>query len=295
MQILDENRGRLARRAQQLRLNARTVADSLRQGAFRSVSRGQGIDFSGVREYLSGDNVRSIDWNVTARMGKPFVKQYEEDRELHMLFVLDRSASMLTGSAGRARLAAASEAAAVLLFAAEQNACAVGAVFFDGAIQWACAPKAGRAQVMALFSRLDRLDGGGVRGSALASAMNGAGTLLKRRSLVFVLSDFRADGWLQPLARLSGKHDVVAVRVTDPCDTELPAVGTVPFADSETGERRMLPTSSASFRRAWFEDNRQRTDFWQGECLRHGAYPLALSTADDAVQVLSRFFSQRSR
>ncbi|MDE5613311.1 MAG: DUF58 domain-containing protein [Treponemataceae bacterium] len=295
MRILDENRGRLARRAQQLRLNARTVADSLRQGAFRSVSRGQGIDFSGVREYLSGDNVRSIDWNVTARMGKPFVKQYEEDRELHVLFVLDRSASMLTGSAGRARLAAASEAAAVLLFAAEQNACAVGAVFFDGAIQWACVPKAGRAQVMALFSRLDRLDDGGVRGSALASALNGAGTLLKRRSLVFVLSDFRADGWLQPLARLSGKHDVVAVRVTDPCDTELPAVGTVPFADGETGARRMLPTSSVSFRRAWFEDNRQRTDFWQGECLRHGAYPLALSTADDAVQVLSRFFSQRLR
>ncbi|MDE6351367.1 MAG: VWA domain-containing protein, partial [Treponemataceae bacterium] len=209
--------------------------------------------------------------------------------------VLDRSASMLTGSAGRARVAAASEAAAVLLFAAEQNACAVGAVFFDGAIQWACAPKAGRAQVMALFSRLDRLDDGGVRGSALASALNGAGTLLKRRSLVFVLSDFRADGWLQPLARLSGKHDVVAVRVTDSSDTELPAVGTVPFADGETGERRMLPTSSASFQRAWFEDNRQRTDFWQGECLRHGAYPLALSTADDAVQVLSRFFSQRSR
>lgn len=295
MRLLDENRDRLVRRAQHLRLNARTVADTLRHGAFRSLSRGQGIDFSGVREYLCGDNVRSIDWNVTARMGKPFVKQYEEDRELHVLFVLDRSASMLTGSAGRVRLAAASEAAAVLLFAAEQNACAVGAVFFDGAIQWACVPKAGRAQVMALFSRLDRLDDGGARGSALASALNGAGTLLKRRSLVCVFSDFRADGWLQPLARLSCKHDVVAVRVTDPDDTELPAVGTVPFADGETGERRVLPTSSASFRRAWFEDNRQRTDFWQGECLRHGAYPLALSTADDAVQVLSRFFSQRSR
>ncbi|MDE6349614.1 MAG: DUF58 domain-containing protein, partial [Treponemataceae bacterium] len=89
MRLLDKSRDRLVRRAQQLRLNARTVADSLRQGAFRSVSRGQGIDFSGVREYLSGDNVRSIDWNVTARMGKPFVKQYEEDRELHVLFVLD--------------------------------------------------------------------------------------------------------------------------------------------------------------------------------------------------------------
>lgn len=293
MQVLDENRERLLRRASLLRLNARAIAETMKSGAFRSHWRGQGIEFSGVREYLPDDNVRAIDWNVTARMGKAFVKQYEEDRALHVFFVLDRSASMMTGSGGRSRLAAASEAAALLLLAAEQSASAVGAVFFDGTIQYACAPKAGRAQVMALLSRLDRADGG-ARGSVLANALNGAGTLLKRQSLVFVLSDFRADGWLQPMARLSCKHDLIAVRVTDPADEELPAVGTIPFADGETGERRMLPTSSASFRQAWREDNRRRADFWHGECLRHGAYPLALSTADDAAFVLSRFFSQRT-
>ena len=292
--LLDQNRDRLARRAMLLRLSARAIADTMKHGAFKSLYRGQGIEFSGVREYLPDDNVRAIDWNVTARMGKPFVKQYEEDRELQVFFVLDRSASMCAGSKGKTRVSVASEAAALLLLAAEQNASAVGAVFFDGAIQHSYAPKSGRAQVMTILSRLDQTDDAARAGSVLALALNGAGKMLKRQSLVFVFSDFRTTDWIQPLARLSHKHDVVAVRVTDTTDTEIPSLGTIPFKDRETGELRVLPTSSQAFRQAWFEDNRQRTDFWQTECARHGAYPLALSTADDAVQVLSRFFAGRS-
>ncbi len=295
LHLLSENRDRLARRAMLLRLSARTIADNMKNGAFKSLYRGQGIEFSGVREYLAGDNVRAIDWNVTARMGKPFIKQYEEDRELQVLFVLDRSASMGAGSRGRTRIGVASEAAALLLFAAEQHASAVGAVFFDGEIRHSFAPKASRAQVMTILSHLDTPDKTVVAGSVLANALNGAGALLKKQSLVFVFSDFRTADWIQPLARLSHKHDVVSVRVTDPSDVELPAVGTIPFMDGETGEWRMLPTSSARFAHAWADDNRQRTDFWKTECLRHGAYPLTLSTTDDAAQVLAGFFLQRGR
>ena len=97
------------------------------------------------------------------------------------------------------------------------------------------------------------------------------------------------------MARLSHKHEVVAVRVTDPSDTELPAIGTIPFKDSETGDLRLLPTSSSHFARVWFDDNRQRSEFWQTECMRHGSYPLTLSTTEDPLMVLSRFFSQRGR
>ncbi|MBQ7159103.1 MAG: DUF58 domain-containing protein [Treponema sp.] len=292
--LLDENRDRLVRRAMLLRLSASAIADNMKNGAFKSLYRGQGIEFSGVREYTPDDNVRAIDWNVTARMGKPFIKQYEEDRELQVFFVLDRSASMFSGSKGRSRIVAASEATALLLLAAEQNASATGAVFFDGKIRYSYAPKTGRAQVMTILSHLDQVDDKIVSGSVLANALNGAGKLLKKQSLVFVFSDFRTSEWIQPMARLSHKHDVVAVRVTDPADTELPAIGTVPFKDSETGELRLLPTSSSAFQQAWLSDSRQRTDFWHAECLRHGAYPLTLSTTEDAVQVLSRFFARRS-
>ncbi len=292
--LLNESRDRLVRRALLLRLSASAIADNMKNGAFKSLYRGQGIEFSGVREYLAGDNVRTIDWNVTARMGKPFIKQYEEDRELQVFFVLDRSASMFAGSRGRSRIAAASEAAALLLLAAEQNSSATGAVFFDGKIRYSYAPRAGRAQVMTILSRLDQTDDNIIPGSMLANALKGAGKLLKKQSLVFVFSDFRMNDWIQPMARLAHKHDLVAVRVTDPSDSELPAIGTIPFKDRETGAMRILPTSSSAFRQAWFEDNRQRTDFWHGECLRHGAYPLTLSTTEDPVQVLSRFFASRS-
>lgn len=293
--ILDEDRNRLVRRAMLLRLAASAIADNMRNGSFKSLYRGQGIEFSGVREYFPDDNVRAIDWNVTARMGKAFVKQYEEDRELQVFFVLDRSASMFAGSNGRSRIEAASESAALLLFAAEQNAGAVGAVFFDGKIRYSYAPKTGRSQVMTILSRLDNVDNKIVPGSVLANALNGAGKLLKKQSLVFVLSDFRTADWIQPMARLSHKHDVVAVRITDPCDTELPSIGTIPFKDSETGKVQVLPTSSSHFSQKWFDESRQRAEFWQNECLRHGAFPLVLSTSEDPVMVLSRFFSQRSR
>lgn len=293
--ILDEDRNRLVRRAMLLRLAASAIADNMRNGSFKSLYRGQGIEFSGVREYLPDDNVRSIDWNVTARMGKAFIKQYEEDRELQVFFVLDRSASMFAGSHGKSRIETASEAAALLLLAAEQNASAVGAVFFDGKIRYSYAPKTGRNQVMTIFSQLDSVSDKIIPGSVLANALNGAGKILKKQSLIFVFSDFRTSEWIQPMARLSHKHEVVAVRVTDPSDTELPAIGTIPFKDSETGDLRLLPTSSSHFARVWFDDNRQRSEFWQTECMRHGSYPLTLSTTEDPLMVLSRFFSQRGR
>lgn len=288
-----KDRERLVQRAMLLRLEARSIADAMRSGNFKSLYRGQGIEFSDVREYRLGDNVRAIDWNVTARMGRTFIKQYEEDRELQVFFIIDRSLSMLSGSKGRSRLEAASEACALLLLAAEQTASATGAVFFDGAIRFALAPKSGQQQTMILLSHLDEAEPNIIRGSVLANAITGAGKLLKKRSLVFIFSDFRATNWLQPFAQLAQKNDVVAVRVIDPLDSELPPMGTVPFSDTESGVQKLLPTSSKAFAQAWLDDNRRRTDIWSSECLRHGGYPVTLSTIEDALVVLSRFFSRR--
>lgn len=291
---------RLSRRASLLNLSALTLAENLKNGGFKSVFRGQGIEFSDVREYFPGDNVRSIDWNVTARMGKPFIKQYEEDRELNVFLVLDCSKSMIQGTGGKSRLSQGLETAALLLLAAEQNAGAVGAVFFDGEIKFSCPPKSGKKNSMMILSKLEKLENGefddeSVSGSVLPNAIAGASKILKRRSLVFVISDFRAAKWERDFARLAEKHDVVAVKITDKSDFELPETGTISFFDVESGKSTFFPTSSKKFKQSWFEDNRRRNDKWQDFCKKHGAFPLAVSTSEDAAFALTKFFEQKSR
>lgn len=293
LKIFDENSNRLVQKASLLKLSAKTLADNLRLGGFKSLYRGQGIDFYGVREYNAGDNVRSIDWNVTARMGHPFVKLYEEDRELQVFFVLDRSLSMFSGTNKKTRIQVASEAAALLVLACLQNNSSIGAVFFDGKIRFSTKAKTGRDQAMMILSRLDEAEEKIEKGSVLGSALKGAHKLLKKRSLVFVISDFRSSLWQENLARLAEKNDVVAMRITDSLDSELPEIGTAFFSDIESGITRKFPTSLKAFKNAWFEDNRRRLDNWKEFCLRHGASPVILSTADDPAFVLNKFFCSR--
>lgn len=295
------NTERLAKRASQLRLNAITLAENMRNGSFKSLYRGQGIEFSDVREYLPGDNVRSIDWNVTARMGRTFIKQYEEDRELSVLIILDCSRSMEIPAKNGSRLSKACEAASLILLAAEHNAGAIGAVFFDGKIQFSCEPKAGRENSMMILSKLDKIDSSSIEnsektnGSVLPNAIKGAAKILKKRSLVFILSDFRAAGWEKPFAQLAQKNDVIAIRITDSTDSELPSMGTVPFYDPETKKKVFFPTLSRRFKSEWMEANRQRTDLWKEYCLKHGANPILLACEEDSVLVLSKFFRQKAR
>ncbi|MFA6855948.1 MAG: DUF58 domain-containing protein [Treponema sp.] len=293
--LLAVNRESLAKQASMLRIASVKLADCLKAGTFRSLYRGQGIEFSGVREYLRGDDVRAIDWNVTARMGKPFVKLFEEEHELQIFLVIDRSFSMFTGCGKKSRYETAAEAAALITMAAEVNESSVGAVIFDGEIRFSCSPESGRNRTMLLLTRLDETDGYGCTGSVLGSALTGAGKLLKERSLVFVLSDFRCTAWLEPLASLSQKHDVVAVRITDLMDNELAEMGTVPFVDSETKTRLVLPTSSSLFRNAWRTDNRQHMARWQEDCRKHCVLPLIIATDDNPVRVLSNFFTHRGQ
>lgn len=291
MNSVIDSRDSLASRAARLRLRARSIAGGMKTGSFRSVYRGQGIEFNGVREYLRGDDVRLIDWNVTARMGKAYVKQFEEERELIVFFVLDRSLSMIQGAGGRSRFEAATETAALLTLAAALNNSPVGAVLFGGTVEFSCAPEAGHSTEMRILSWLDTEPRTKVKGSVLSHALRGTHRLLKNRSLVFVISDFRTAGYEKELARLALKHDVVAVRCSDGADSELPSAGSIPFFDAETGIRRILPTSHPGFRKAWRDDSRSRMKRWTSMCARRGVVPLVLQTEADPVVVLSNFFS----
>jgi uncharacterized protein (DUF58 family) len=289
--LLISDSNTLAKSAASLRLRARSIAEGLRQGNFSSMFKGQGIDFAGVREYLHGDDIRSIDWNVTARMGRPFVKLYDEEREQIVFFIVDRSLSMETGSSNLTRLNLASETGALLLLAANSNSCPVGCVFFDGKINFSCMPKNSLDQTMLILSKFAQREEFVTEGSALSSAIKGAQQILKNRSMVFILSDFRCEDYQDNLARLAQKHDVVAIRFTDANDFELPDFGMVQVQDPETKATKIFPSFSTSFKSAWRENSNNVLDRWKYMCKKNGVIPLTISTADDPALRLSRFFA----
>lgn len=296
MSYLSESSDSLVQKASYLRIVARDLAEGIKSGSFRSLYRGQGIEFSGVRDYIRGDDIRSIDWNVTARMGHPYVKVFEEERELQIFLVVDSSASMLVNTGRKkTKYAVAAEAAALISLAAEMNSCPVGAVIFDGQIHFSAKPRTGREQTMLILTHLDNLPQEEKKGSLLASALTGSGKLLRKRSLVFVISDFRNGNYEKPLISLAQKNDVVAIRVEEAFDFQLPSVGTIPFIDSESGIKMRLPTNSQKFKRAWKDFYVQNETYWQNLCLKHGILGVKMNTDKSPLSVLTSIFERKAK
>lgn len=289
------NNDSLLKKASYLRIVARDLAEGMKSGNFRSLYHGQGIEFEGVREYIRGDDVRSIDWNVTARMANPYVKIFEEERELQIFLIVDSSESMRLECNKKTKYSVAAESAALITIAAELNACPIGAVFFDGHIHFSCKPRCDKLNTMTILQHLDRLPEEKIKGSALASALNGAGKLLKTRSLVLVFSDFRSSDWEKPLLSLAQKNDVIAMRLHDQNDEELPNLGTVVFEDVESGLKMDLPSSSEYFKKEWKAFNNSQTNLWQAFCIKHGIMPVILDTKFEPLQILNQTFSQKAK
>ena len=291
------NNESLIKKALYLRLMAEDIADGMKSGNFRSLYKGQGIEFAGVRDYMRGDDIRTIDWNVTARMGRPFIKIFEEERELQIFLITDSSLSMQleTSRDRRTKYASAAETAALVAIAAEINACPTGAVFFDGAIHFSCEPALGKEQTMQILNHLDRLPEQPVAGSVLPNAISAAAKVLRKRSLVFILSDFRCGGWEKPLISLAQKNDVIAINIHDASDEELPSLGTVVFKDVESGNKMSLPSSSTAFKKEWRNYNEMNQTRWQDFCIKHGVMPVVLDTKTEPVQVLNQIFNRKAR
>ena len=291
------NNESLIKKALYLRLMAEDIADGMKSGNFRSLYRGQGIEFAGVRDYNRGDDIRTIDWNVTARMGRPYIKIFEEERELQIFLITDSSLSMqLENNSGRrTKYASAAETAALITIAAEINACPVGAVFFDGAIHFSCEPSLGKETTMQILNHLDRLPASPTPGSVLPNAISAAAKVLRKRSLVFVLSDFRCGGWEKPLISLAQKNDVIAINIHDAWDEELPSLGTVVFKDMESNLKMSLPSSSPAFQKEWRNFNEMNQSRWQDFCIKHGIMPVVLDTKTEPIQVLNQIFAHKAR
>ena len=229
-----------------IELRTRALVNTLFTGGYRSVFRGQGIEFAEVRAYQQGDEFRSIDWNVSARMGHPFVKTYVEERELTVLLVVDQSGSLHFGRP-HTKAGLAIEVGAVLALAAARHHDRVGALLFADKVELVIPPARGRAHALRVIRDLVAFVPRG-RGTNLAEALRYAAKLLRHHAIVVVLSDFRAHGWEQPLGQLAVRHDVVAITIDDPRELDLPDAGWVEMQDAETGRRVLLDTSHLATR-----------------------------------------------
>jgi uncharacterized protein (DUF58 family) len=277
--------------------------DGLLQGDYRSLMRGAGLDLADLREYQSGDDVRHIDWNVTARLQVPHVRVYTEDREMSAWFLLDLSPSVDFGSGQRSKREQLADFVAVLARLLTRHGNRVGAVLHNGGVQAVLPPGSGRRHVLQLLQRVQAAplsDGSKTPGlTRLQELLDSAAALIKRRSTVFVLSDFISEpGWEHPLARLALRHEVVAVRLYDPLEMELPDLGLLPMQDAETGELLMVDTHDAGFRARFAQLAAQREEALRRSLARAGVDTLELAADDDLVSSLLRFTElrrQRSR
>jgi uncharacterized protein (DUF58 family) len=271
--------------------------DGILQGGYRTPHRGVGTDFLDLREYMPGDDVRHIDWNVTARMDAPYVREFVEDRELTAWLLLDRSPSMGFGPIDRPKQAVLAELSTVLARLFVRGGNRVGAILFDAAVEELLPPRSSRNQVLALARSLLRPPAP-TRGAVteLAPVLETAASALRRRSLVVVVSDFIvAPGWERALTQLASRHEVVAIRLLDPREYELPDAGVIVVEDAETGEQLVVDSGDAGFRHRLREAGRQREAELRATTLRAGVDVCEVSTTDDLVTALVRIVSARRR
>jgi uncharacterized protein (DUF58 family) len=286
----------LMARVQRIQLRTRQLVSSALQGAYRSNFRGSGIEFDEVRPYLPGDDVRSIDWKVTARTGEPFIKTYIEDRTLILQLLVDTSRSMAFGSGEKSKREAAAEVCALMALVAARNQDQVGLCLFDEEPGRHLAPKKGQGHVLRVIREaLAALPVG--RHSSLTAVLEHQAMHLKRNALVLVVSDFLGledDPWEDPLTRLARRHDVLAVRIVDPLEEELPRAGWIELAGIEDGRTLDVDSNSPHVRAAWAAAARERRERLQQRLARCAVELVEISTAGDPAEPLARCFARRA-
>ena len=282
----------ILRQVKLIELRTRGLVNSVFTGEYRSVFKGQGMEFSEVREYQPGDEVRSIDWNVTARMGRPFVKRFIEERELTVMLVVDLSGSERFGTVRRFKSELASELAAVLAMAAVRNNDRVGVLLFTDRIEHVVPPRKGRRHVLRIIRDLLAFEPVG-RGTDLVAAIDYAARMLKEHAIVFIVSDFLSADIDHPLKLMAQRHDVVAVTVEDPSERDLPDIGVARLIDPETGMTFEVDTSHPAVRGSYSTRVNQERDERKHLLRRLAIDEVAVRTEAGVVEPLLRFFRSR--
>jgi uncharacterized protein (DUF58 family) len=277
-----------------LQITTRKVVNDILAGGYESVFKGRGMEFEEVREYMPGDDVRTIDWNVTARSGHPYVKRFVEERELTVIFLVDLSASGDFGSVGKLKNELAAEFCALLAFSAVKNNDKVGLIVFTDQIEMFVPPKKGTKHVLRLIRDLLNFSPRQTE-TDLGGAFDYLGNVVKKRAVVFVVSDFQAEKYEKKMRVLSKRNDLIAVPIVDPREIEFPDVGLIELEDAETGEIILVDTGSEAVRKRYNSLGQKRSDYFKELFASMGVDSVEISTGRDYVPRLVQFFRMRAR
>lgn len=284
----------ILKKVRRIEISTRGMVNDVFSGEYHSVFKGRGMNFAEVREYQFGDDIRSVDWNVTARVGTPFVKVFEEERELTVMLVVDVSRSGDFGTAEQMKGEIAVELCALLAFSAIKNNDKVGLIIFSDRIEKFVPPRKGRGHVLRVLRELLYHEPEGT-GTDIGEALGYLTRVIRRRAVVFVVSDFFGEDYRKPLSVAGRRHDVVAVRVADPREHDLPAMGFVELEDAETGSRILVDTTDRAFREAFDRESRSRREDAEKLFRSLKVDFVDINTDEPYFEPLSRFFRQRAR
>lgn len=282
----------ILKKVRELEIKSKKLARDLFSGEYHSAFKGKGMSFKEVREYAPGDDIRFIDWNVSARFGHPFSKMFEEERELTVMLLIDISKSSTFGTNYGRKRDVAAEMAAVLAFSAVSNADKVGAVLYSDKVEQYIPPKKGRQHALFIVRELLSIEPTG-NGTQLSPAIKYFNNAIKQTSIAFILSDFIDKNYEQVLRVAGKKHDIIGIKIYDKMDMELPDAGLIQMIDSETGQARWVDTGNSFVRKKYQEEFFTNTAYCASVFKKAGSDLLHLKTGDDYVNVLQRFFKSR--
>lgn len=282
----------LLKKVRQVEIKTRGMVNQVFSGEYHSVFKGRGMEFSEVREYSYGDDIRKIDWNVTARANKPFIKIFEEERELTVMLVVDVSRSGQFGTAESTKMEIATEICAVLAFSAIRNNDKVGLIMFSDEVEKFIAPNKGKSHILRIVRELLSYQPKGT-GTNISGALRYLNNVIKKRSISFVLSDFIDTDYDNALRIVSKRHDVIAVTMNDPRERELPKVGLIKMKDAETGQERWIDTSDSNIRQSFVQYWRKHDERMKKAFLSTKVDRITIETHKPYLRPLVDFFKMR--
>ncbi|AUC82853.1 DUF58 domain-containing protein [Lacinutrix sp. Bg11-31] len=282
----------LLKKVRKIEIKTRRLSDHIFGGEYHSTFKGRGMTFSEVRQYQYGDDVRNIDWNVTARTNLPHVKVFEEERELTMLLMVDISGSELFGTDQQFKNEIITEISATLAFSATQNNDKIGLILFSDEIELYIPPKKGRSHVLRIIRELIELKPKS-KGTNIAEALKFMRNVMKKKAIVFVLSDFIADDYKQTLKIAAGKHDVTGIRIYDKSEEAIPNLGIVQMQDGESGELMLVNTGSKKVRQNYSKFYNEKVEYYKDSFAKSGAGTIDCRVDESYVKKLLGYFKRR--
>ena len=279
----------LLKKVRKIEIKTRGLSRNVFAGEYHSTFKGRGMAFSEVREYQYGDDIRNIDWNVTARFNNPYVKVFEEERELTVILMVDVSGSEAFGTQGRLKRELITELTAVLSFSAIQNNDKIGIIMFSDKIEKFIPPKKGRKHILRIIRELLEFEPE-QHGTDIGEGLRYFTNIIKKRSTAFLISDFQDTDYFNPLRIANYRHDLMALNIYDRRESQLPSMGLVKMQDSETGEMKWLDTSSRKVRRIFEQNWHQRQKEFKQQMMKLGIDNVSISTKEDYVKPLMRLF-----